>query len=367
VRAFVEARKAARVALVAPTAADARDVVVEGESGILAVSPPWFSPAYEPSKRRLTWPNGAVGTVFSADEPDRLRGPQFDLAWCDELAAWRYPEAWDMLQMALRLGTDPRAVVTTTPRPTRIIRDLLAAKTTVVTRGATFENRANLAPTFLDQMKARYEGTRIGRQELYADLLDDVPGALWNRAMLDELRVRSAPGLRRIVVAVDPATTSGEHADMTGIIVAAKGEDGHGYVLEDLSCRTSPDAWARTVAAAYTRHKADRVVAEVNQGGDLVESVLRTIDPHLPLKKVHASKGKRTRAEPIAAMYEQRKVHHVGGFPDLEDQACSFTPDGYDGSPDRVDALVWALTELMGEAEVTFSGALIPNGPKRRW
>jgi predicted phage terminase large subunit-like protein len=358
VRAEVEAGRRGRLALVAPTAADARDVMVEGESGVLAVSPPGFRPLYEPSKRRLTWPNGAQATTYSADEPDRLRGPQHDGAWCDELAAWRYPEAWDMLQFGLRLGRDPRAVVTTTPKPVRLVRELVAAPTTVVTKGSTYANLGNLAPAFLDQIVRKYEGTRLGRQELDAEILDDVPGALWTRTLLDGLRVREHPDLVRVVVAIDPAVTSGEKADETGIVVAGKGVDGQGYVLADASCRLSPDGWARRAVEAYRRHQADRIVAEVNNGGEMVELTIRTVDPHISYAAVHASRGKRTRAEPVAALYEQGKVHHAGGFPDLEDQMCTYTPDAYDGSPDRVDALVWALTDLMleGTSSVWFAG-----------
>lgn len=349
----VENRGRGRLALVAPTAADARDVMVEGESGILAISPPWFRPVYEPSKRRLTWPNGAIATTYSADEPDRLRGPQHDGAWADELAAWKYPEAWDMLMFGLRLGMDPRAVVTTTPKPVRLIRELLAAATTVVTRGSTYENAANLAPAFLEQIVTKYKGTRLGRQELDGEVLDDVPGALWTRKVLDDLRRTTAPELVRVVVAIDPAVTSGEDSDETGIVVAGRGADGHGYVLADLSCRMSPDGWARRAVNALQDHKADRIVAEVNNGGDLVERVIRTVERTVPYKAVHASRGKRVRAEPIAALYEQGKVHHVGSLPDLEDQMCTYLPEGSDKSPDRVDALVWALTELMLGASVT--------------
>lgn len=347
VRDRIESGRSGRMALVAPTAADVRDVIVEGESGILAVCPPWNRPLYEPSKRRLTWPNGAIATTYSADEPDRLRGPQHDAAACDEIAAWRYPETFDMLMLGLRLGNDPRALAATTPKPVRLVRELLAAGTTSVTRGSTYENAPNLAPAFLTQITAKYEGTRLGRQELNAELLDDVPGALWTRKVLDDLRTVQVPDLQRIVVAVDPAVTSGEDADETGISVAGLGVDGHGYVLGDLSCRMSPEGWARRAVNAFREHRADRIVAEVNNGGDLVERVIRTVDVSVAYKAVHASRGKRVRAEPIAALYEQGKVHHVGAFADLEDQMCAYTPDGYDGSPDRLDALVWALTELM--------------------
>jgi phage terminase large subunit-like protein len=356
-RARVAAWTARRVALVAPTAADARNVMVEGESGILAVSPPWDRPRYEPSKRRLTWPNGAIATLYSADEPERLRGPQHDATWCDELGSWRYPEAWDMMIFGLRLGIDPRVVVTTTPRPTRLIRALLADPTAVVTRGSTYENRANLAPAFLEQIVRKYEGTRLGRQELEAELLDDVPGALWNRGVIEAARASTAPTLTRVVVAIDPAVTSTEGADETGIIVAGKDGQGQGWVLADASGRYPPAEWAKTAIAAYRAHRADRVVAEVNNGGDMVQATLRAIDPNVPFSAVRASRGKLTRAEPVAALYEQGRVRHLGVFRQLEDQMCSFTPGG-DGdfalrasaaSPDRVDALVWALTNLLLE------------------
>lgn len=353
-----QARIHPRLHIVGPTAADCRDVMVEGQSGILAESPDDFRPLYEPSKRRLTWPNGTIATIFSADEPERLRGPQCYAAWCDEPATWKYAEdAWSNLMFGLRLGTDPRCVATTTPKPIKIIRELLKASTTHITRGSTYDNRANLAPAFFEQIISRYEGTRLGRQELMGEVLDDVPGALWTRKMIDDLRVKEAPDFQRVVVAVDPAMTSGEESDETGIIVAAKGIDGHGYVLSDLTCRMSPDGWARRVVNAYTDHNADRVIAEVNNGGDLVERIIRTADRNISYKAVHASKGKRVRAEPISHLYEQGRVHHVGPFDALEDQQCSFTPDGFDGSPDRVDALVWALTELMIDQKREFRWA----------
>jgi phage terminase large subunit-like protein len=353
VRARVGAHTARRIALVAPTAADARDVMVEGESGLLAIAPPADRPLYEPSKRRLTWPNGAVATLFSADEPERLRGPQHDFAWCDELAAWRYPEAWDMLMFGLRLGDDPRAVVTTTPRPTRLIRALLADPKVVTTRGATAENRANLAPAFLDQIVKRYQGTRLGRQELDAELLDDMPGGLWQRGIIEATRTSTAPQFSRVVVAIDPAVSASEHADETGIIAAGRDSNGHGYVLADASGRYAPAEWARIAIAAYGARQADRIVAEINNGGDMVEATLRMIDPNVPFSAVRAARGKVARAEPVAALYEQGRIHHIGTFAQLEDQMCSFTSDfdrttaGY--SPDRVDALVWAFTELLVE------------------
>jgi phage terminase large subunit-like protein len=351
VRAQVESGAAGRIALVAPTAADARDVMVEGASGLLAVAPPGEQPHYEPSKRRLTWRNGAVATLFSADEPERLRGPQFDAAWCDELAAWRYPAAWDMLMLGLRLGNQPRVVVTTTPKPVRLIRALLQARDCVVTRGATRENAENLAPSFLAAITQQYAGTRLGRQELEAELLEDVPGALWSRETIERGRVAAAPSLARIVVAIDPAVSSGERADETGIVVAGLGEDGHGYVLEDRSGRYRPHEWAGQAIAAFHAHAADRIVAETNNGGDMVETTLRMVDAAIPYKPVHAASGKIARAEPVAALYEQNRTHHVGAFPALEDQMCAFLGSGALGqsSPDRVDALVWALSELVVE------------------
>lgn len=353
VRVQAEQDKVARIALIGPTAGDVRDVMVEGESGILAISPPWFRPEYEPSKRRLTWPNGAMATTYSADEPERLRGPQHSAAWCDELASWRYPEAWDMLQFGLRLGSLPRTVVTTTPKPTRLIRDLLQRKDCRITRGSTYDNRSNLAKPFLDAIVKKYEGTRLGRQELYAEVLADVPGALWTQRGLDDYRVSKAPALTRIVVAVDPAITSGEDANENGIIVAGTGQDGAAYVFEDWSMRGSPDEWARKAVAAYRKNDADCIVAEANQGGEMVAQVIKSV-ADIPVKLVRATKGKYVRAEPISALYEQGRIHHVGALAILEEQMTSFTPeraadrsDGY--SPDRVDALVWCMTELFPE------------------
>jgi len=357
IRARAVGLEARRLALIAPTAGDARDVMVEGESGILAISPPWERPRYEPSKRRLTWPNGAVATLFSADEPERLRGPQHDGAWCDELASWRYPEAWDMLMFGLRLGTDPRVVVTTTPRPTRLLRELIADPTVAVTRGSTYENRANLASAFLGQIVRKYEGTRLGRQELEAEILEDVPGALWNRGVIEAARAYTVPTLLRVVVAIDPAVSSNNGSDETGIIVAGKDEAGRGWLLADASGRYQPTEWAKAAISAYHAHNADRIVAEVNNGGDMVEATLRMIEPNAPFAAVHASRGKVTRAEPVAALYEQGRVHHLGTFPQLEDQMCAFTRGlignvearSTGNSPDRVDALVWALTDLLVE------------------
>ena len=353
VRAKVSGGQARRVALVAPTAADARNVMVEGESGLLSIGLPEHRPDYEPSLCRLTWPNGAIATTYSADEPNRLRGPQHDLAWCDELAVWRYPAAWDMLMFGLRLGDDPRVVVTTTPRSIKLIRDLLADPKVVTTKGRTVENRENLAPAFLEQIIKRYEGTRLGRQELDAEILDDMPGALWQRGLIEAARTSAIPDLARVVVAIDPAAASTEQSDETGIIVAGRDAGGRGYVLADVSGRYAPSEWARAAIAAYRAHRADRIVAEVNNGGEMVEATLRMIDPNVPYAAVRAARGKTARAEPVAALYEQGRVRHIGAFPQLEDQMCSFTSNfdrqvaGY--SPDRVDALVWALTELLVE------------------
>jgi phage terminase large subunit-like protein len=370
VRASVKAG-CRRIALVAPTAADARDVMVEGESGILGVSPPATRPIYEPSKRRVTWRNGAIATTYSADEPERLRGPQHDAAWCDEVAAWRYPEAWDMLMFGLRLGKNPRVMVTTTPRPTRLIRELVGDPTIAVTSGSSYRNAANLAPAFVAQIIKKYEGTRLGRQELNAELLEDVPGALWNRALIEAARAPMGfvlPDLVRVVVAIDPAASSGEDADETGIIVAGKDKDSRGYVLADLSGHYMPIEWAKIAVAAYKNHGADRVVAEINNGGEMVEATLRVVDDNLAYTGVHATRGKVVRAEPVAALYEQGRIWHMGAFTVLEDQMCEFTPDldrskpkrdptdpssrgmgGARSSPDRADALVWAFTELLVE------------------
>ena len=346
-----------RIALVAPTAADARDTMIEGESGLLAIAPNHFRPVYEPSKRRLTWPNGAIATSFSAEEPDRLRGPQHGAVWADELGAWVNAQAvWDQVQFGVRLGQNPRVCVTTTPKPIKLLSDLMAREGNgvVVTRGRTRDNAANLAPGFVEAIENRYGGTRLGRQELDGEYLADAPGALWQRDWLDADRVPAAPELRRIVVAVDPAVTNTENSDETGIVVAGLSKDGHAYILADLSGRYGPLDWAKKAVAAYQQHQADRIVAEVNNGGALVEATIRMADDRASYREVRASRGKAVRAEPISALYEQHKVHHVGSFAKLEDQMCSFTSDfdrsraGY--SPDRVDALVWALSDLMLDA-----------------
>lgn len=335
--------------LAGPTSSDVRDIMVEGESGILAVSPNWNRPRYEPSKRRLTWPNGSRALLFSADEPDRFRGPQCYWAWCDELAAWRYPDAWDQLQFGLRLGTHPQCVVTTTPRPTQLIRELLADPTTVVTRGSTFENAGNLAQVFLDRVKAKYEGTRLGRQELYAELLEDTPGALWNWGMLDPIRLDMVPAretMTRIVVAVDPAVSSKKTSDETGIVVVGIDARGMGYVLEDATSIYTPLGWAKKVVSLYKKWMADRVVAEVNNGGDLVEINLRQVDKTIPYTSVWASKGKKTRAEPVSALYEQARIRHAPFLTDLELQQTTWAAGIDEDSPNNIDAMVWGFTDL---------------------
>lgn len=341
-----------RFAIIAETSADARDVLVEGESGILAVHPKDFRPLYEPSKRRLTWPNGAVGTLYNATEPDQLRGPQHSAAWCDELAKWQYArETWDQLQFGLRLGEHPQVCITTTPRPIPVIKEIMADAKTVTTRGSTIDNKANLAESFMAQIVAKYEGTRLGRQELHAEILDDVPGALWTRAMLDVAVCTDHPELSRVVVAIDPSGTNGndEGHDSVGIVIAGRGIDGRCYVLADESCNLSPDGWARRAITAYHRHDADRIVAEINYGGAMVEAIIRNADRSVAYKTVTASRGKSIRAEPIAAFYEQGRVSHLRGMDKLEDQMMLMTSGGFqgEGSPDRVDALVWAITELM--------------------
>lgn len=340
-----------RIAIVARTIADARDTCVEGDSGLLSCLPKAAVETWNRSMGQLVLTNGTRYQLFSAEEPERLRGPQHHRAWSDEVGAWgrnaderQWPVAWDMLQMGLRLGSDPRNVVTTTPRPTKLLRHLIGDDQTALTKGRTLENAANLAPQFLDQIVARYAGTRLGRQELDAEILEDVPGALWTLAMLEDRR--EAPDLARVVVAIDPAVTSSEDSDETGIVVAGLGVDGRGYVLADRSCKLSPDGWAQRAVAAFDEFHADHIVAETNNGGDLVEATLRTVRRTVPYRKVTASRGKQTRAQPVAALYEQGRISHVDVFAELEEQLTSWTPES-GKSPDRLDALVWALTDVM--------------------
>ena len=353
--------------LIGATSDDARDIMVDGEAGILAVCPHDERPNYRKSERKLLWPSGAVSLIFTADEPERLRGKQHDKLRADELAAWRYPDAWDQAKFGLRLGANPQAIVTTTPRPSAVIRGLLVDPACVVTRGTSYDNRANLAPAYYSAILAQYEGTRLGRQELNAELLEDNPGALWQRAAIDATRVRVAPSLRRVVVGVDPSVTNTETSDETGIVVAGLGDDGDFYIAADCSLRGSPDAWARAAVGAWHDHQADRIVAETNNGGDLVESVLRTVNPNVPFTKVTATRGKAIRAEPIAALYEQGRVHHVGLFSKLEDQMADFDPVMPAGrrSPDRMDALVWAMTELATGGGIVRVVHMWDNSPPR--
>lgn len=416
----VQSGKSKRIALVAPTAADVRKTMVEGESGILAISPPWNRPIFEPSKLQLTWPNGTIAQLFSAEEPERLRGPQFDTFWADELAAWqKCQDTWDMLQFGFRLGRNPQGCITTTPKPIPIVRELLRdhlsehnlppeAKSIALTKGSTYDNRGNLAKQFFNKVVQRYEGTRLGRQELDGEVLEDMPGALWNRTSIDSNRIKilSPPFppvikpedflnsggdriedvlmLRRIarqiteavpedisrcVVSVDPNVSNEEGSDEIGIVVSAKGlMSGRGYILADCSMRGSPLEWATTAIIAYDAFMADRIIGEANQGGNMVEHTIKTTATHLrrenkresdyvPVTMVHATKGKVTRAEPVSGLYEQNRVVHVGTHTTLEDQMCLFTQDfnrkdmGY--SPDRVDALVWGLTHLFLEQSDT--------------
>ncbi len=335
------------VNLIGATTDDVIGILIEGESGLMSICPKDELPRLNTNKRRLEWPNGAKSLYFSAEEPDRLRGKQHMKLVCDELAAWRYPDAWDQALFGLRLGPKPQAVIMTTPRPIKIIRELIADPLTHITRGSTYDNAQNLAAPFLKKIIGKYENTRLGRQELNAEILEEIEGALWTHGLIENHRVRAedAPQYSRIVVAVDPAISTGENSDETGIVVAARGQDGEGYVLEDLSGKFLPVEWASKAVAAFHKWKADRIVAESNQGGAMVEAVIRTVDENAPIKLVHASRGKVARAEPISALYEQGKIHHVGSLPALEDQLTTFEP-GATKSPDRLDALVWGLSEL---------------------
>jgi len=365
VRDRVRRGMARRVALIAPTAADARDTMVEGESGILACSSPDDRPIYEPSKRRLTWPNGAVGTLFSAEEPDRLRGPQHDTAWCDEIAAWKYADdAWSNLLFGLRLG-DPQVCVTTTPRPVPLLKSLLKDPNTRVTRGSTFDNAANLSPKAVEKLRKLYEGTRLGRQELFAELLEDTPGALWTLALFETNRVAVAPELVRVAVAVDPQAADpkdnpdDERAAETGIIAGGIDARGEGYVLRDASGRFSPAEWGERAVLVHDELKADHITVEVNQGGAMATHVIKSAAEKLfrekrrpskiiTIRPVHASRGKTTRAEPVSSLDEQHRIHHVGSFAKLEDQCATWVAGSK--SPDRLDARVWLFTDLMVNA-----------------
>lgn len=336
-----------------------------GPSSILKCSPRGFMPKYEPSKRRVTWPNGAVAVSFAGDEPGQLRGPEHDTVWVDELAKFKYPQlTWDNMELGLRAATDPRVCVTTTPKPIPIIKTLMADPDTIDVTGSTYENKANLSARFLKRIFRKYEGTRLGRQEIYAEMLDDVEGALWTRDILEDSRVTEPPELARIVVAVDPAATVGE----TGIVVAGKGwwrGQWHGYTLEDLTLQGSPATWGKAAVAAYHKWSADAIVGEINNGGDMVEHVIRTVQggANVNYKSVRASRGKMTRAEPVAGLFEQDRGHHVGFFPDLEDQLCSYVPG--EKSPDRLDAEVWAYFDLIVVEEDAEEIILVYEEPVR--
>lgn len=335
-----------RWAIVAPTYGDARDTCAEGNSGIVQILREYGTlKDYNRSIGEIFLTNGTRIKLFSGEEPERLRGPQHHGGWFDELAAFKYPEAWDQYQFGLRLGTFPQTIVTTTPKPIKLVKELLTRDGVRVVRGSTFDNAANLAPSALAEFRARYENTRLGRQELYGEILDNVEGALWTRDMIENARVASAPPLVRIVIGLDPAVTANENSDETGIVAAGITSSGEYYVLSDKSLRASPDAWARQAVNLYHELKADKIVAETNNGGDMVILTLQQVDRSVATKKVTATRGKQLRAEPISALYEQGKVHHVGYLAELETQMCEWTPLSNE-SPDRLDALVWALTEL---------------------
>ena len=344
-------RAARRIALVARTLDEAQSVMIEGESGIVNISPHWDKPIYEPSKRKLTWPNGAHALVFSSHEPDQLRGPQFDAAWCDELASWEYPaQTWDNLTFALRLGRRPRSVVTTTPKSIELVRSLPNRPGVQVTRGSTYENQDNLPPAYFNQLIEQYDGTRIGQQEIYAELIDEDEDAIWKREWIEKARLSSHPPVARIVVAIDPAMSTKPNSSETGIVVVgADMRRKHAYVLADESGKLTPNSWALRAAHLFDKFNATRIIAEDNAGGDMVKSTLKNaVDRTLPYKGIKARRGKYIRAEPVAALYEQGRVHHIGRFPQLEDQMCTWTPDlGPSNSPDRADALVHAITELI--------------------
>tara|TARA_R110000824_G_scaffold126285_3_gene285805 strand:+ start:1024 stop:2295 length:1272 start_codon:yes stop_codon:yes gene_type:complete len=350
IRERVESGLSKRIALIGKTPADVRDVMIEGESGLINISPPYNMPNYEPSKRRLTWNNGAIAQTFSSYEPDQLRGSQFDTAWADEMASWEYPEeTWDNLMFALRLGEKPQVCVTTTPKPLQLLINLRDAQTTVLTKGSSYDNRENLNEQFFDSILSKYKNTRLGMQEIYAEILEESDNAMWKREWLDDSRLTDFPeDLERVVVAIDPAVTSKKTSDETGMIVAGKDSEGKFYVLHDASARYTPSAWSEKAIMLFNQYQCDKIIAEVNNGGQLVEHTLRTQSENVPYKSVHASRGKRTRAEPIASLYEQGKVHHVGNFQRLENQLCNWEATSGEPSPDRLDALVWALTELSG-------------------
>lgn len=373
-----------RIALIAETAADARDVIIKGDSGLLNNDPDLDDSCWSPTNRCLTWPNGSKAFTYNATEPDQLRGPQHHFAWIDELAKYRYiQETWDQMMFGLRLGDHPQVLVTTTPQPKKLIKELYNDPKNFVTKGSTMDNVANLAKSAVDQMYDRYAGTRLGRQELEGEILGDIPGALWSPEMVDLHRIREEElpeDLDRVIVAVDPAASSEEGADEHGIVVVgmARDKDGYarGYVLEDATCKGRPEEWAKAAVRMYRKWNADRIIAEKNNGGEMVETVIRTADRTVPVKLVHASRGKVVRAEPISALYEQGRIHHVGRHDKLEDQMFSFATDlvrnASEGSPDRVDALVWGLTEIFDKITGRARGGSGPSRshigqPKQEW
>lgn len=353
IREQVQNQGKRRIALVAPTYTDAREVMLEGESGLLSLGYPRERPFYLSSRRRLEWPNGAIGHVFSAEDPDGLRGPQFDCAWADEFCAWAYPEyGLSNLRMALRLGISPQLVVTTTPRPIKALAKLIKTRGVVIGRAKTNENIAYLAPNFVSDMQATYGGTQLGRQELDGEFIDDQQGALWTRALIETNRIDAVTTLSSIIIAIDPPITSGARSDSCGLIVAGMCQDGrdrtHAVILQDASVQgLTPEGWARRAISLYEQWDADYLLAEVNQGGDMVRTILEAIDPTIPLQTVYATRSKKVRAEPVALLYEQGRVKHAGTFPELEDELCMIGSTRLKKSPDRADALVWAVTHLL--------------------
>lgn len=333
-------------ALIGQTTADVRDVMLMGESGLITIAPKHNKPKYIASRRQVEWPNGAKAYLYSGDEPDQLRGPQHEKGWMDELVKYKYKkECLDMFELGMRLGDNPQYVSTTTPKPFKELKEMVKDNKTIVTTGSSFENLSNLAPAFIDRVIKKYEGTRLGRQELYAELFEDVAGALWSYDLIDKHRVRVMPELVRVVVAVDPAVTINDRSDEAGIVAAGLGEDGHAYVISDKSLKAHPNVWSAVAAKLYKDLMADIMVGEANNGGDLVELVIKTHGASINYAKVHAARGKHTRAEPIAALYEQGKVHHIGEFPEMETEMAEWVPG--EESPNRMDALVWAVTELL--------------------
>lgn len=346
---FNHGRGCSRIALVAETLSDAREIMIDGDSGILNIAR-HQRPAFEASRRRLVWPNGAIAQIFSSEDPESLRGPQFDAAWCDEMCKWHYgQETWDMLQFGLRLGDCPRQLITTTPKASKLLKAIMSYDHTVTVRMRTSDNEGNLAARFLANVTTRYQGTRLGRQELDGEILEDREGALWSRALIEAARIHQMPDLRRIVVAIDPPASQSAKGSCCGLVVVGLDHQNHAIVLKDGSIEAaSPSQWSERAVALFHSFEADMLVAEINQGGDMVKSVLQACDADVPIKSVRATRGKWLRAEPVAALYERQMVHHLGAFEQLEDQMCNYAPlNGKTlGSPDRLDALVWAITAL---------------------